>query len=39
MISSLVALMCVTGVVQLAVAVCQLVAFVLLARRERGGRR
>lgn len=39
MISSLVALMYITGVVQLAVAVCQLAAFVLLARRERGGRR
>lgn len=39
MISSLVALMCVTGVVQLAVAVCQLVAFFLLAREARGGGR
>lgn len=39
MIGSLLKLMCVTGVVQLAVAVCQLVAFALLARQERGGRR
>lgn len=36
MISSLVAPMCVTGVVQLAVAVCQLVSFFLLVREARG---
>lgn len=39
MISSLLSLMCVTGVVQLVVAICQLVALFLLSRYARGGGR